>query len=82
MEYEYKRHGTTCLIGAVNIRTGTMDYFTIQPTRNEADHRIRIVYAPRHCSWLNPIENWFGRLQRQRLRNASFPLRGCDDSEN
>lgn len=143
MEYEYKRHGTTCLIGAVNVQTGKMDYFTLQPTRKEEDivafvaeicsdlpktdkitmlmdqlnthkseglvryiaeqigytgdlgtkgykgilesqatrmafleqqdHRIRIVFTPRHCSWLNPIENWFGRLQRQRLRNASFP---------
>ena len=36
------------------------------------DHRIRLVFTPIHCSWLNPIENWFGRLQRQRLTNASF----------
>lgn len=143
IEYEYTRHGTTCLIGAINVQTGKMDYFTIQATRKEKDmvafidqicsdipaedkitmlmdqlnthkseglvryiaeqigyegdlgtkgykgilksqktrmafleqedHRIRIVYTPKHCSWLNPIENWFGRLQRQRLRNASFP---------
>ncbi len=143
IEYEYKRHGTICLIGGVNVQTGKMDYFSIQATRKEEDmvayvdlicsdipkedkitmlmdqlnthkseglvryiaeqigfegdlgtkgykgilksqktrmvfleqedHRIRIVYTPKHCSWLNPIENWFGRLQRQRLRNASFP---------
>lgn len=142
LEYEYIRHGTTGLIGAVNISTSRMDHFTIQPTRTEddfvcfiekvckeipsedriiilmdqlnthksealvrliaaligykgdlgvkkkrgilknqatrmefleqEDHRIRIVYTPKHCSWLNPIENWFGRLQRNRLRNASF----------
>ncbi|MFZ1703760.1 MAG: IS3 family transposase, partial [Saprospiraceae bacterium] len=23
-------------------------------------------------SWLNPIENWFSKLQKQRLRNTSF----------
>jgi transposase len=35
-------------------------------------HRIRFVFTPKHCSWLNPIENWFGKLQRQALTNASF----------
>lgn len=36
------------------------------------EHRIRFVYTPRHCSWLNPIENWFGRLQRQVIKHGSF----------
>ena len=36
------------------------------------DHRIRFVFTPKHCSWLNPIENWFGKLQKQRLKNESF----------
>ncbi|MBK7637994.1 MAG: transposase [Saprospiraceae bacterium] len=36
------------------------------------NHRIRFVYTPKHCSWLNPIENWFSKLQKQRLRNTSF----------
>jgi len=36
------------------------------------NHRIRFIFTPKHCSWLNPIENWFGKLQKQRLRNASF----------
>ena len=35
-------------------------------------HRIRFVYTPRHCSWLNPIENWFGRLQRQVIKHGNF----------
>ena len=30
----------------------------------DKNHRIRFVYTPKHCSWLNPIENWFGKLQR------------------
>jgi hypothetical protein len=142
MEFEYVRHGTTCLTGAVNVATGKMESYQIQSTRKEKDfvkfieqlcqpiaqtdkitilldqlnthksatlvewvakkidcqeelgtkgyrgilksqksrmeflenkeHRIRFVYTPKHCSWLNPIENWFGKLQRQRLRNASF----------
>jgi len=142
MEFEYKRHGTTCLTGGVNVATEKMEAYQIQATRKEKDfvkfidklchqvpdtdkitilldqlnthkseslvrwvacqigykgelgtkaykgilksqksrmafleeenHRIRFVYTPKHCSWLNPIENWFSKLQRHRLRNASF----------
>lgn len=35
-------------------------------------HRIRFVFTPRHCSWLNPVENFFSKLQRQALSNDSF----------
>lgn len=35
-------------------------------------HRIRFVYTPIHCSWLNQIELWFSRLARQVLRRGSF----------
>ncbi|NJO01868.1 MAG: DDE endonuclease [Bacteroidia bacterium] len=35
-------------------------------------HRIQFVYTPRHCSWLNPIENWFARLQKQVIRYGNF----------
>lgn len=35
-------------------------------------HRIRFVYTPRHCSWLNQIELWFSSLSRRFLRRASF----------
>ncbi len=38
-----------------------------------ADHpRFAVHFTPIHCSWLNPIEQWFGLLQRKRLRYASF----------
>jgi len=26
-------------------------------------HRIRFVYTPKHCSWLNQIEIWFSIFQ-------------------
>jgi DDE superfamily endonuclease len=35
-------------------------------------HRIRFVYTPKHCSWLNQIELWFGTLARAILRRGSF----------
>ncbi len=142
IEYEYKRHGTTCLMGALDVKTGKLKHHRIHPTRKEEDyvifidqlctpipatdkitmladqlnihksatlvewiaktigykgdlgtkgykgilkdqisrmefledpdHRIRFVFTPVHCSWLNPIENWFGKLQSQRLNKASF----------
>ena len=36
------------------------------------DHRIRFVFTPKHCSWLNPIENGFAKVQRHIIRNGSF----------
>jgi len=38
----------------------------------DPSHRIRFVYTPKHCSWLNQIEIWFGILSRKALRRASF----------
>jgi hypothetical protein len=39
---------------------------------SEASHRIRLVYTPKHTSWLNQIETWFGILVRKVLRRSSF----------
>src|SRR5258708_2002915 len=39
---------------------------------SDPSHRIRFAYTPRHCSWLNQIEIWFGVLSRKQLRRASF----------
>jgi putative transposase len=36
------------------------------------DHRIRFVYTPRHCSWLNQIEIWFSILVRRVLKRGDF----------
>ena len=38
----------------------------------EAGHRIRLVYTPKHCSWLNQIEIWFGILARRLLKRGDF----------
>jgi len=35
------------------------------------NHRIRIVYTPKHCSWLNQIECWFSILTRRLLNKRS-----------
>lgn len=39
-----------------------------------ADHpRFVAHFTPVHCSWMNPIEQWFGILRRKRLRSPNFP---------
>lgn len=35
-------------------------------------HRIRFVYTPKHCSWMNQIEIWFSVLVRRLLKRGSF----------
>lgn len=39
---------------------------------NDASHRIRFVYTPKHCSWLNQVEIWFGILSRKLLNRGDF----------
>jgi len=39
----------------------------------DATRRIHFVYTPKHCSWLNQIEIWFGVLRRKLTRYGSFP---------
>jgi len=34
------------------------------------EHRIRFVYTPKHCSWLNQVEIWFGILSRRFLKHS------------
>ena len=35
-------------------------------------HRIRFVYTPKHSSWMNQIEIWFGILNRKLLKRKSY----------
>ena len=38
----------------------------------DTNHRVRFVYTPKHCSWLNQVEIWFSVLVRRLLRRSSF----------
>jgi hypothetical protein len=46
---------------------GTRAAFLTDPT-----HRIRMVYTPKHTSWLNQVEIWFSILVRRLLKRGNF----------
>jgi hypothetical protein len=39
---------------------------------SDPTHRIRMVYTPKHTSWLNQIEIWFSMLVRRLLKRGNF----------
>lgn len=39
---------------------------------SDPTHRIRFIYTPRHCSWLNQVEIWFSVLVRRLLKRGDF----------
>ena len=39
---------------------------------SDPTHRIQFLYVPRHSSWLNQIEIWFGVLRRKVTRLGTF----------
>jgi hypothetical protein len=59
-EFEYKRHGTLCLIGNFDVVTGTVIEPTIQATRTEvdfADHLMRTVARDPEGKWTFVVDN-------------------------
>ena len=39
---------------------------------SDETHRIRFVYTPKHCSWLNLVECWFSALGKRVLQRGHF----------
>jgi transposase len=39
----------------------------------QAHPRFVCWFLPVHCSWMNQVGQWFGILQRKRLRISDFP---------
>ena len=42
----------------------------------DKEHRIRFVFTPKHCSWLNQIEIWFSILAKKVLLRGNFNSKG------
>jgi transposase len=38
---------------------------------SDESHRIRFVYTPKHCSWMNQIEIWFSIISKRLLKRTS-----------
>jgi len=60
VEFEYKRHGTLCLIGNFDVVTGMVIEPTIQATRTEVDfaeHLIRTVARDAEGKWTFVSDN-------------------------
>jgi putative transposase len=36
------------------------------------NHPVYFIYTPRHCSWLNQIEIWFGIITRKLIKRGNF----------
>jgi transposase len=39
---------------------------------SDSTHRIRFCYTPKHASWMNQVEIWFGILVRKVIRRGNF----------
>lgn len=46
-----------------------------------AQPRLTVTYTPKHASWLNMIEQWFGVLTRRLLRRGDFASRDSLDAQ-
>lgn len=83
--FEYVRHGTLSLFAALNTRTGEVLGQTVPRHTSEAFVAFRAVsafrethpqvhlhFTPTYASWLNQVELWFGRIERELLTRGVF----------
>lgn len=45
---------------------------TRQEFLEKAEHRIRFIFTPKHCSWLNQVEIWFSILSKKLIKWGNF----------
>ena len=61
--YELGIKGKTGILKSQKTRMGFLE---------TESHKIRFLYTPKHCSWMNQIENWCGILQRKVINHGEF----------
>ena len=59
-------------LGEKNVRGILESMTTRREFLSDDSHRIRFVYLPKHSSWLNRIEIFFGIVHRKCLRGGNF----------
>lgn len=64
--------GITEDLGKKNVRGILKNKKSREKFLRDKSHRIRFIYTPRHCSWLNQIEIWFSILSRKLLKRMSY----------
>jgi transposase len=59
-------------LGKKGVRGVLRSLASRQAFLSDRGHRIRLVYTPKHSSWLNQIEVVFGVIMRKVIRRGSF----------
>ena len=81
-EFEYKRHGTQCLIGNFEVATGQVISPTVQPTRTEGDfaaHIARTVATDPEAVWIFVCDNLTTHCSESLVRYVAEVCGSADD---